>query len=152
MVLFSVLIPAASISFADSGIINFVGQVVDGESCTTTINDQSGDKTISLPTILTSDFNGVGATPSKGVSVPFQFKVSGCDTSVSSRGVYFSLSSNDYDNLNTNLLKNNAVNGATNVGVEILEGGVPVAFNGESKRSKNITISTCESLTLLVVS
>lgn len=141
---FLFLVQFASITIADSGVINFIGQVVEGESCTTTINDEVGDKTIILPTVLTSDFTTTGATPSKVTSVPFKFKVSGCDHSVSARGVYFSLSSNDYDNLNNNLLKNNAVNGATNVGVEILEGGMPVTFNGKANKSNNIIIDAGE--------
>lgn len=142
VVLFLFLIPAAPIALADSGVINFIGQVIDGESCTTTINDETGDKTINLPTVFTSDFSNTGDAPSKGMSAPFKFSITGCDTSVSSRGVHFSLTSNNFDSSNNSLLKNNALDGATNVGIEILEGGVPIIFNGETKQSKNIRIDS----------
>lgn len=142
LVLVLVLVSISPITLADSGVINFIGQVIEGESCTTTINDETGDKTINLPTVLTSDFLNAGDAPSKGMSIPFKFTVSGCDASVYSRGVHFSLSSNNFDSSNNNLLKNNALDGATNIGIEILEGGMPVAFNGEAKKSKNIRIDS----------
>ncbi|WP_288455479.1 hypothetical protein [uncultured Acinetobacter sp.] len=54
--------------------------------------------------------------------------------------MHFSVGKNNFDRLNNNLLKNNALSGAENVGVEILEEGVPIKFNGETHQFKDLKV------------
>lgn len=126
-------------ALADSGTINFVGQVVQ-DSCSTAIQGGTGPATVTLPTVLTTALDTAGKTA--GESTPFNFSVSGCDASVAARGVHFSLTSTSFDTTNTDLLANTTVGGASNVGIEILEGGAAIPFAGTANRSKDITIAS----------
>lgn len=124
---------------ADSGIINFQGQVVE-DSCTTTVGGGTSPTVVTLPTVLTTALDTTGKVA--GESAPFNFSVSGCDASVAARGVHFSLTSTSFDTTNNDLLANTAANGAENVGIEILEGGAAIPFAGSANRSKDITIAS----------
>lgn len=138
--LFSVLaVGFTQATLADSGVINFVGQVVQ-DSCSTAIQGGTGPATVTLPTVLTTALDTAGKTA--GQSKPFNFSVSGCDASVAARGVHFSLTSTSFDTTNTDLLANTTVGGASNVGIEILEGGTAIPFAGAANRSKDITIAS----------
>lgn len=129
----------AQAALADSGTINFVGQVVQ-DSCTTAVEGSTGPTTVTLPTVLTTELGAAGDTA--GVSAPFTFAVTGCDASVEARGVHFSLTSTSFDTVNNNILANTATGGATNVGVEILEAGTSIEFAGAANRSQDITIAS----------
>ncbi|WP_288398478.1 fimbrial protein [uncultured Acinetobacter sp.] len=135
-----VAITLSQATLADSGIINFQGQVVE-DSCTTAVDGGTSPTVVTLPTVLTTALAAAGQTA--GESAPFNFSVSGCDASVAARGVHFSLTSTSFDTTNNDLLANTAATGAaTNVGIEILEGGAAIPFAGAANRSKDITIAS----------
>ncbi|MCS3527814.1 fimbrial protein [Acinetobacter johnsonii] len=134
-----VAITLTQATLADSGIINFQGQVVE-DSCTTAVGGGTSPTVVTLPTVLTTALDTAGKVA--GESAPFNFSVSGCDASVAARGVHFSLTSTSFDTTNNDLLANTTADGATNVGIEILEGGAAIPFAGAANRSKDITIAS----------
>lgn len=138
LVLAFVAMSAANIAMADSGTINFTGQVIQ-DSCTTALTGGASATAVTLATVNRTALATSGATANE---TGFSLNVTGCE-GADARGVHFTLTPASFDATDNSLIANTGT--ATNVGIEVARGTVgsstPYAFAGAAASSGNVAIT-----------
>lgn len=136
--LFSTAVISTTATAANT--ITFVGEITD-TTCNISVNGNSGDTTVQLPTVTLTDFSGAGSSTSEK---EFSFEVSGCTAGTQNQvGLRFITPAVSTAGNLKNIASTNA---AGDVDIQILEGSTAFNFNqGEVKSSKK-TISGSSAL------
>ncbi|MGM3172914.1 type 1 fimbrial major subunit FimA [Dickeya lacustris] len=115
-----------SVVTVNGGTVHFKGEVVNA-ACA--VDAGSVDQTVQLGQVRSAKLASAGSTSS---AVGFNIKLNDCDTTIASKAsVAFSGSAVSTKYENVLALQSSAAGGATNVGVQILDGsGSPLALNG----------------------
>ncbi|MCH7389032.1 fimbrial protein [Acinetobacter dispersus] len=133
-----VALGVTNIAMADTGTINFTGQVIQ-DSCATALTGGASATAVTLATVNRNALATAGDTANE---TGFSLNVTGCE-GADARGVHFTLTPASFDTTNNSLIANTGT--ATNVGVEIARGTVgtstPYAFAGAAASSGNVAIT-----------
>lgn len=117
---------------AATGTINFTGKVLS-DTCVINVAGNSSS-TVALPTVMKSDFSGVGSTAG---ATTFAVALTGCDTNTTSATMAFTAGAN-VDTGTGNL--NNATTNGSDVQIQLLNSSSAVIDTSTNANAPVITV------------